>query len=34
MLSGIIPETTYLKLRDIPEKDLMANEWVSIRKEK
>ena len=31
MLNGLIPETTYLKIRDIPEKDLLPNEWVLIQ---
>lgn len=30
MLNGLVPETTYLKLRDLPENDLMPNEWVLI----
>ncbi len=27
MMNGLIPETTYLKLRDLPDKDLLPNEW-------
>lgn len=30
MLNGLIPETTYLKLRDLPERDLTPSEWVLI----
>jgi len=30
MLSGLIPESTYLKLRDLPEKDLPPSEWVLV----
>jgi len=30
MLNGLVPETTYLKLRDLPEHDLLPNEWVLI----
>ena len=28
MLSGRIPETVYLRLRDIPDRDLPPSEWL------
>ena len=28
MLTGLIPDNIYLKLRDLPERDLPPNEWV------
>ena len=30
MLSGVIPENVYLKLRDLPEKDLQPSEWILV----
>ncbi|EGR29131.1 progesterone immunomodulatory binding factor 1, putative [Ichthyophthirius multifiliis] len=30
MLSGLVPENVYLRLRDLPEKDLPTNEWILV----
>lgn len=30
MLSGLVPENVYLRLRDLPEKDLPPNEWIMV----
>lgn len=30
MLSGLVPENVYLKLRDLPEKDLPPSEWILV----
>lgn len=30
MLSGITPESVYLRLRDIPERDLPPSEWILV----
>lgn len=30
MLSGLVPENVYLRLRDLPEKDLPVNEWILV----
>lgn len=30
MLTGLVPENVYLKLRDLPEKDLPPSEWILV----
>ncbi len=30
MLSGLVPESVYLRLRDVPERDLPASEWILV----
>lgn len=30
MLSGLVPENVYLRLRDLPERDLPPNEWILV----
>lgn len=30
MLSGMVPESIYLRLRDIPERDLPPSEWLLV----
>ncbi len=30
MLNGLVPENVYLRLRDLPEKDLPTNEWILV----
>ena len=30
MLTGLVPENVYLRLRDIPERDLPPSEWILV----
>lgn len=29
-MSGLVPENVYLRLRDIPERDLPPSEWILV----